>query len=511
MKKINPRLHHELRRNNNHIVLGWKMTLVTGEEYGFTSGDAEFEFEGLVYEPTNAFSGMAAVSRANLSVDNTSAVTLITEKFNRFDLQAGKFDNATVRMFWIDPDHPEWGIVPLRGGTLGEIKITDEQFEAELRSPMQRLQQPFGEVYSLDCGAKLGDHRCKVTTRATIWAPATRYVAKAGADGGIGSYVRPFIDNGYWYQCISAKNNPTRLVNMNLAQMNTRNLGASGWGALFDKALELGGVRGAEAQWKLEQAQQEGSLIPDENSFLSIKQIFSRKNNFHFRNGVTIQGWAASDTAVGLVFYNMQQDANGNFPDMKPYYNPLAATGVPEGAPAGTAPLVLSNGAARVTFAIGLSGSTQPVWPTTEGAIFTDGDLVWKTIRARRLRGTVTGVQSRAEFMDRSRMQEPPNYWQYGVVTWLTGDNAGLSSEVRKFTPIANGHFLMLEKMPANIKQGDTYEVRVGCAGTRSACRAFDNMNNFRGFPDMPTEEKALAGADVRQASSSSKSDSGGS
>ena len=66
--------------------------------------------------------------------------TLITES----DLRGGLWDNAQVQVFWICPDHPEWGIVPLRGGMLGEIVIKKGQCTTQLRSLFQQMQQPFG-------------------------------------------------------------------------------------------------------------------------------------------------------------------------------------------------------------------------------------------------------------------------------------------------------------------------------------------------------------------------------
>jgi hypothetical protein len=49
-----------------------------------------------------------------------------------------------------------------------------------------------------------------------------------------------------------------------------------------------------------------------------------------------------------------------------------------------------------------------------------------------------------------------------------------------------------LELMPAPIRIGDTFEATVGCPKTRNACQLFNNMDNHRAFPDMPTEERAL-------------------
>ena len=100
------------------------------------------------------------------------------------------------------------------------------------------------------------------------------------------------------------------------------------------------------------------------------------------------------------------------------------------------------------------------------------------------------------------------HYWRYGLLEWLTGANAGLRVEVRAYEN--GGGFALLEQMPGEILIGDTYEVVAGCAKTRSACKAFDNIHNFRGFPDMPTEEKALATPNFTQNGKQKQEDDGG-
>jgi hypothetical protein len=122
MKRINPALFNQLKERSTHMVLGWKLLRTDGLTLGFTSGDVPFELDGVRYEPTNAFSGMAVSSKSNLSVDNTSATALISERITEWDLQAGLWDNAFVRMFWVNPSDPK-GVVPIRGGRLGEVKI----------------------------------------------------------------------------------------------------------------------------------------------------------------------------------------------------------------------------------------------------------------------------------------------------------------------------------------------------------------------------------------------------
>jgi hypothetical protein len=39
---------------------------------------------------------------------------------------------------------------------------------------------------------------------------------------------------------------------------------------------------------------------------------------------------------------------------------------------------------------------------------------------------------------------------------------------------------------------GDTLEIRRGCEKTRAACMAYSNIDNFRGFPDVPGSDQVL-------------------
>lgn len=206
MKKVSPLLFDEMRKTASNIAVGWLITRKDGLQLGFTSSDVGFTYEGVEYTPTNTFSGSAAVSKNNLSVDNMSAISLITDRITKNDLMGGRWDNANVKLFWIRPDKPEWGTVPIRGGRLGEITCKGETFETELRSVMQILQQNFGKFYTLECRADFGDHECKVKLDPPAWAPNTVYVAKIGGEAGIGDIVKPTTDNGFWYEMQNGPN-----------------------------------------------------------------------------------------------------------------------------------------------------------------------------------------------------------------------------------------------------------------------------------------------------------------
>jgi len=87
----------------------------------------------------------------------------------------GVWNNAAIKVFWICPYHPEWGIVPLRGGIFGEIVVKEGQFTVQLRALFEQLQLPFGYQFTLNCGAQLGDPRCKVKLDPPVWQPHTVY------------------------------------------------------------------------------------------------------------------------------------------------------------------------------------------------------------------------------------------------------------------------------------------------------------------------------------------------
>lgn len=104
--------------------------------------------------------------------------------------------------------------------------------------------------------------------------------------------------------------------------------------------------------------------------------------------------------------------------------------------------------------------------------------------------GTVTAVTSDTIFTD-SGLTQIGGYFDYGKVTWLTGDNAGLSMDVAAFA--YGGEVTLFEAMPANIQIGDTFTIVAGCDRKFATCKdRFSNVVNHRGFPHVPGTDKAL-------------------
>jgi uncharacterized phage protein (TIGR02218 family) len=104
--------------------------------------------------------------------------------------------------------------------------------------------------------------------------------------------------------------------------------------------------------------------------------------------------------------------------------------------------------------------------------------------------GSATSVTSRRVFGDTTRT-ELDGVYTYGILTWTTGNNDGLSSAVKNYT---TGEIELVESMPRAITVGDEYSMLKGCSKTRDACVAYSNIVNFRGFPEVPTPNSVSEG-----------------
>lgn len=407
MKKLHPELFNEMKRTSSKIVSGWLVTRTDGVQFGFTSHDQPFTLEGIEYRPTNSFSGSASVSRNNLSVDNTTVLALLGDDITDADLRGGVFDNARIELFWCHPDHPEWGRMDVQGGIMGQVKISNLDYETELRSASQKLQQPFGRFYSTECDTQFGSAKCGVQLDAPVWAPNTTYAATLDGDAMVGAIVRPSVYSGLWFECTSA-------------------------GSTISTATSA-------------------AEIPP-----TLLEYFATKADGVF--GALIGLFAQE---LGIV-----------------------------GDSLGLGGIIADP---TVNIAYGTSGATEPVWPTSVGGTVSDGDLVWTAILAREMEGEVTSTFNRARFESRDLAWVDDRYFQYGVLTWLTGSNAGFRMEVRQHRAGAVANFQLLEAMPFAIQRGDTFKVQPGCAKLRPNCKGWNNISNYQGFPDMPTEDQALA------------------
>ncbi len=105
-------------------------------------------------------------------------------------------------------------------------------------------------------------------------------------------------------------------------------------------------------------------------------------------------------------------------------------------------------------------------------------------LAAHMVAGTVTASSTLYSFTDSTRT-EAAGIFSYGRLTWLSGENAGTTIEIKQHA--AGGVFTLWLPMTAPIAVGDTYSLVAGCDKTLATCAGrFNNALNFGGFPHLP-------------------------
>lgn len=148
-------------------------------------------------------------------------------------------------------------------------------------------------------------------------------------------------------------------------------------------------------------------------------------------------------------------------------------------------------------FFVELRGVMQPLQQDV-GRIYTpacDADLGDSRCKVNlasfTVTGTVTGSITQSSFSDSGR-SEASGWFNFGLLTFTSGDNDGFKMEVKTFNA---GVFVLQQSMPYPIQAGDTYSVYAGCDKIRGTCRdKFSNTVNFQGFPDVPGVDRMVSG-----------------
>ena len=105
--------------------------------------------------------------------------------------------------------------------------------------------------------------------------------------------------------------------------------------------------------------------------------------------------------------------------------------------------------------------------------------------------GTITGVTDNRRMADSGR-SEADDFFNYGKLTWTSGNNNGLAIEVKDWV-LSTKLFTIVRPMPFDVQVGDTYSVYRGCDKLKSTCKdVFSNLDNFRGFPNIPGVDRQL-------------------
>jgi len=142
----------------------------------------------------------------------------------------------------------------------------------------------------------------------------------------------------------------------------------------------------------------------------------------------------------------------------------------------------------------GISGGTEPIWPTTIGATVVDGGVTWETVYAAHQNSTVDSTSNNYSFVD-AAITEVDDLWTFGIVEFLTGNNTGFKSDIKSQVSTL---ITLKSTTPFDIQTGDTFIIRRGCGKRIDAdCKTtYRNLYNYRAFPYLPGKKKILTSGD---------------
>jgi uncharacterized phage protein (TIGR02218 family) len=187
MRVISPQLEAHFAGGMTTLATCWLITRSDGAELGFTDHDQNLTIDSLDYDSIAGFTPTTVESKSNMSVDNLDVEgQIFPSKITEEDLLAGLYDYAEIEIFVVNYADLAQGKLVVKRGRLGEVTLSSQMFQAEVRGLTQHLSQTIGEVFSPSCRAILGDSRCKValasfTVAATVTEVTNNQTFKASA------------------------------------------------------------------------------------------------------------------------------------------------------------------------------------------------------------------------------------------------------------------------------------------------------------------------------------------
>lgn len=168
-----------IKRELTTACLCWRLVRADGVALGFTTHDRELVIDGLVYRAAPGMLPSAVSVSDGFDADNVDVKgALSSDAITAPDLKAGRWDGASLAIFMTDWEAPGVETLHVARGTLGEVSVEGEAFEAELRGPTAALDAAVVEQTSPTCRASLGDKRCRVDMAGRV-----RLARVVGADG----------------------------------------------------------------------------------------------------------------------------------------------------------------------------------------------------------------------------------------------------------------------------------------------------------------------------------------
>lgn len=196
MKTLTPEMEDALLDRATTLATCWKVTRTDGVVMGFTNVDKDLTVDGVLYKSAPSFEASAIRTAIGLGTDNLTVQGFMNDdEITEEDLLAGRYDYAEVEIFVVDYNSPDNGKVEIVRGLLSETSMTDNTFNATLRSLTTSLHVNSGEVSQPGCRYVLGDDRCTVdltgfSASGTVASVTNRRIFQSDVVGAAENFLK---------------------------------------------------------------------------------------------------------------------------------------------------------------------------------------------------------------------------------------------------------------------------------------------------------------------------------
>ncbi len=143
------------------IVYGWRLERRDGVTLGFTSHDRDVVYDGLRLQSSPGMIPTTVLESAGLEANGLEvAGSLDADAITQSDLLAGRWDYARLSIFQFDWESPGELTRMLAVGEIGEVSVSKNGFNAELRGLATKLDAPVVPQTSPGCRAAFCDAQC---------------------------------------------------------------------------------------------------------------------------------------------------------------------------------------------------------------------------------------------------------------------------------------------------------------------------------------------------------------
>lgn len=164
-KSVSAAMATHIAQDLTTLATCWRVERTDGEVLAFTDHDADIVYDGIAYDAETGITRSAIKTNSDLAIDNLDVQGILdSARIDEDDIRAGLYNGAEIYVFLINWNDTGQGILKIRRGIVGQLKLQNGTYVAELQGLAQLLTNELLELYTPECQADFGDTRCGFDT-----------------------------------------------------------------------------------------------------------------------------------------------------------------------------------------------------------------------------------------------------------------------------------------------------------------------------------------------------------